>query len=100
MGNVLAFSARFASNGGSDGRVGMLRTFDGGIVFIHEMALDELDCETALPDATAADDNEFVFPKELRHGSVWLTGNGATKADRRPRDVLLKPLREVRRSQR
>lgn len=78
----------------------MLRTFDGRIVLVYEMALDELDCETALPDATTADDNEFVFPKELRHGLVWLTGNGATKADCRPRDVLLKPLRKVRRSQR
>jgi hypothetical protein len=43
-----------------------LRTFDGRVVFVDEMALDELDGQTTLSDSTATNYHEFVFPEELR----------------------------------
>ena len=43
-----------------------LRTFDGRIVFVDEMALDELDGQTTLSDSTTTDYHELVFPEELR----------------------------------
>jgi hypothetical protein len=43
-----------------------LRTFDGRIVFVDEMALDELDGQTTLSDSTTADYYELVFPEDLR----------------------------------
>jgi hypothetical protein len=51
------------------GRVGTcrrLRTFDGRIVFVDEMALDELDGQATLSDTTTTDYHELVFPEELR----------------------------------
>jgi hypothetical protein len=41
------------------------RTFDGGVVLVDEVALDELDGQAGLADAAAADDNELVLAKEL-----------------------------------
>lgn len=43
-----------------------LRTFDGRIVFVDEMALDELDGQATLSDSTTTDYHELVFPEELR----------------------------------
>lgn len=43
-------------------------TFDGGIVFIDEVALDELDGQTRFTNSTASDYDELVLAKEL----LWL----------------------------
>jgi len=43
-----------------------LRTFDGRVVFVDEMALDELDGQATLSDTTTTDYHELVFPEELR----------------------------------
>lgn len=56
-------------------------TFNGGIVLVDEMGLDELDGQTTLADTTTADDDQLVFPEELRHDAVslaraWLVVNG------------------------
>lgn len=46
-----------------------LRTFDGRVIFVDEVALDELDGQTTLTNTTTTDDYELVFPKELgSHG--------------------------------
>jgi hypothetical protein len=52
-----------------------MRTFDCRVVFVHEMALDELDCETALSHSTTAHYHQFVFPEELRYWLVLATSN-------------------------
>lgn len=58
----------------------VLRTFNGGIVLIDEMALDELYCEAALSHTSTADDNKLVFPEELRQRvSMGGCANGRTK---------------------
>lgn len=89
---------------------GRLRTFDGRVIFVDEVALDELDGQTTLSDTTATDYDELVFPEELRcslsadvswfeapvlHGRTgecqWLrraAGGGAC--------ILLTPLRRTR----
>lgn len=41
-------------------------TFDGRIVLVNEMRLDELDGQTRLSYTSAADDYQLVFPEELR----------------------------------
>lgn len=91
-------------------RNGRLRTFDGRVIFVDEVALDELDGQTTLSDTTATDYDELVFPEELRcslsadvswfeapvlHGRTgkcqWLrraAGGGAC--------ILLTPLRRTR----
>lgn len=43
-----------------------MRTFDRRIIFIHEVALDELDGQTTLSHTTTSDHHELVFPEELR----------------------------------
>lgn len=43
------------------------RTFDSRVVFVDEVALDELDGQARLSDATTTDDDELVFTKELLH---------------------------------
>ena len=35
--------------------------FDGGIIFLNENPLNELDCESRLPDATRPEHHKFVF---------------------------------------
>lgn len=42
-----------------------VRTFDRGIIFIDEVALDELDCEARLAHTSSTDNDELVFPQEL-----------------------------------
>ena len=39
----------------------VLRTFNGGIIFVDKVALDELDCEARLADATSANDDKLIF---------------------------------------
>lgn len=39
----------------------MGQTFDGGVIVVHELALDELDCETAFAHTTIANDDELVL---------------------------------------
>jgi len=43
-----------------------VRVFDGGIVLVYEVALDELDGQGAFADTTTADDDELVLSEELR----------------------------------
>lgn len=40
-------------------------TFYRRIIFVHEMALDQLNGEAGLSDTTSADNDELVFPEEL-----------------------------------
>lgn len=47
-----------------------MRTFDRGVIFIDEMALDQLDRQTRLAHATAPDDDQLVFPEKLHGRSV------------------------------
>lgn len=42
-----------------------MRTFDCRVVFINEVALDELDCEAALSYSTTSYHHQLVFPEEL-----------------------------------
>jgi len=42
-----------------------LRTFDGRVIFVDEMALDELDRQTTLSHSTTTNYHELVFPEEL-----------------------------------
>lgn len=43
------------------------RTFYGRIVLVDEVALDKLDGQTRLADATTAYHNELVLPQKLSH---------------------------------
>lgn len=43
-----------------------LRTFDGRVIFVDEMALDELNGQTTLSDTTTSNYHKLVFPEELR----------------------------------
>jgi hypothetical protein len=45
---------------------GGLRTFDGRVIFVDEVALDKLDGQTTLSDTTATDYHELIFPEELQ----------------------------------
>lgn len=47
------------------GRVGGTTHLDGGVVFIHEVVLDELDGQGTLPHASSAHHHELI----LRHRS-------------------------------
>jgi hypothetical protein len=38
-----------------------MRTLDCRVILVDEMILDELDCEARFADATAADNDQFVF---------------------------------------
>jgi len=51
-------------------RTGGLRTFNGRVIFVDEVALDKLDGQTTLSDTTATDDHELVFPEELQRFTV------------------------------
>lgn len=42
-----------------------MRTFDGRIVFIDEVALDQLDGQARLPHASASDHDQLVLPEKL-----------------------------------
>lgn len=42
-------------------------TFDRRVIFVDEVRLDQLDCEAGLSHTTASDDDQLVFPQELRH---------------------------------
>jgi len=44
-----------------DGHLLAIAVFDGGIVFIDEVILDELDSEGRFSDSASSDDDEFVF---------------------------------------
>lgn len=47
--------------------IDLVRTFDCGIIFIDEVALDELNREARLAHTTSSNDDELVFPEELKH---------------------------------
>lgn len=42
-------------------------TFDGRVIFVDEMRLDELDGQTGLSHTSSTDYDQLVFPEELRH---------------------------------
>jgi len=42
-----------------------MATFNGGIVFVHEMCLYQLDGQTRLSHTTTANDDQLVFSKKL-----------------------------------
>lgn len=42
------------------------RTFNRRVVFVYEVTLDELDCETTLSDTTAAHNDELVLSEKLK----------------------------------
>lgn len=48
-----------------------LRTFNGRIVFVHEVALDELDGQATFSDTSTSNNHQLVFPEELDHMSAW-----------------------------
>lgn len=48
------------------GRKLCLRTFDRRVVLVHKVTLDELYGQATLAHATASDNHQLVFPKELR----------------------------------
>lgn len=57
-----------------------LRTFDGRVIFVDEVALDELDSQATLSDTATTDDYELVFPKELGgHGQPMPRVEGLRK---------------------
>lgn len=45
-------------------------TFDGRVIFVDEMALDQLDGQARFTDTTAADNDELVLSQELR---TWVS---------------------------
>ena len=61
--------------------MGRRRTFNGRVVLVDEVALDQLDGEATLSYTATTDNNQFVFPEELRHGQhgaapQWSHGAG------------------------
>lgn len=54
---------------GDNVAIAFVRTFDCRVIFINEVALDELDCEARLAHTSSTDDDELVFPKELMRGT-------------------------------
>jgi len=46
------------------------QTFDCGIVFIHKVALDELDGQAGFAYATSADHDQLVFSQKLCQDGV------------------------------
>lgn len=54
-------------------RGGRKRTFDRRIVFVDEVALDQLDGQAGLSDTSATDDDELVLSQELELSArVWM----------------------------
>lgn len=49
-------------------------TFDGRIVFIDKVALDELDGQTRFTNSTASDYDELILAKELLQLLAWIAG--------------------------
>lgn len=45
--------------------IGIVRTFDCGVIFVDEMALDELDREAGFTHTSSSNYNELVFPEKL-----------------------------------
>jgi len=48
-----------------------VRILNCRVIFIYEMALDELDCQSRLSNTTTADDYELVLPQELCLGHCY-----------------------------
>lgn len=42
-------------------------TFNGRVILVDEMRLDELDGQTGLSHTSSTDYHQLVFPEELRH---------------------------------
>jgi hypothetical protein len=55
---------------GVESRGRVYRTFNRRIVFVDEMALDQLDCQTRLSDTTATDDNELILAQKLQRENM------------------------------
>ena len=47
-----------------------MRTLNSRVVFVDEMALDQLDGETRLADTTTADHDQLVFSRKLQTALV------------------------------
>ena len=45
-----------------------MHTLNRGIIFVDEMALDQLDGEARFTDTSSADHNQLVLPEELEMG--------------------------------
>lgn len=54
------------------------RTFDGRIILVHEMSLDQLDRQAGLSDTTSSNDDELILSQELE-------GLNVSKAQRQDR---------------
>ena len=66
----------FRGEGRGDEFCGRLRTFDGRVVLVDEVALDELDGQATLTNTTATNNYKLVFPEELQgprsaNGAGW-----------------------------
>lgn len=48
----------------------MYRTFDRRIIFVDEVALDQLDRQTRLSDTTTANNNELILAQKLQQENV------------------------------
>ena len=48
----------------------MHRTFNRRIIFVDEVALDQLDRQTRLSDTTTADNNELILAQKLQQENV------------------------------
>ena len=75
-----------------------MRTFDCRVVFVDEMALDELDCETTLSHSTTTYYHQLIFPEELRHWLVLATSNECRCATTGDAPTLEAIVSQVRRS--
>lgn len=40
-------------------------TFNGRVIFVDEMTLDQLNCKTRFTDTTSTDDHQFVLSQKL-----------------------------------
>ena len=60
--------------------LGVGRTLNCRVVFVHKVTLDQLNCEAALSDATTSYDHQLIFPEELRHLLALLAAKGVTMA--------------------
>ncbi len=63
------------------------RTFDGGVIFVDEMALDQLNCQTGLSHTSTSDDDQLVFSEKL-HGMTVSNSHADNLTSDNP---LLKP---------
>lgn len=68
----------------------MKLTFNGRVIFIDEVALNELNGQAGFTDSTASDYDEFILAKELK----WLLTTSGDRSSR-PRIIPLTPFLEL-----